>query len=167
MGAGTSTSPGVGRCRNEAAATLLATLALILALNPASAGAGSSVTINARIDDRAMSSATETRPILLSPRRPATLSVDLTNHGPDPVNVRVVRLEGRVVGLTFFAYDTAVGLNVPPGARGSRRFVIDLGGLAGQATGLIPGAVTLLDAERDVVAEQRGVIDVRGSLRSV
>lgn len=125
------------------------------------------VRVAATIDDAPVGRSTESRPIRLSPRRQATLSVEVTNDSAEPLDVRIVRLEGKVVGLTFFAYDTAVGLRVGPGQSGSRRFLLDMGGLDGQATGLIPGAVKLLDADRKVVAEQAGVVDVRGSLRSV
>lgn len=114
-----------------------------------------------------MEASTETRPIRLSPHRSSTLSIDLVNPGPAEVTVKIVRLEGRVAGLTFFAYDTNVGLTVPSGSTGSRRFELDLGGLDGQATGLIPGKVKLLDPDRREVASVAGVIDVRGSLWSV
>jgi len=91
----------------------------------------------------------------------------VTNTTSKAIDVRKVRLDGKVVGLTFFAYDTAVGLKVAPGETGSRRFLLDLAGLDGQATGLIPGAVKLLDADRHVVARQDGVVDVQGSLLSI
>ncbi|MDQ6728538.1 MAG: hypothetical protein M3066_20605 [Actinomycetota bacterium] len=124
-------------------------------------------TLTATVDGAPVGASSEARPIRLSPLRQATLAVEVVNGSSKPLDVRIVRLEGKVVGLTFFAYDTAVGLKVAPGETGTRRFLLDLGGLDGQATGLIPGAVKLLDADRHVVAEEGGVIDVRGSLRSV
>lgn len=123
--------------------------------------------ITATVDGKPVGASTEARPIRLSPRRQATLAVEVVNQTSKPLDVRTVRLEGKVVGLTFFAYDTSVGLRVAPGETGTRRFLLDMGGLDGQATGLIPGAVKLLDGDRHVVAQQGGVIDVRGSLRSV
>jgi hypothetical protein len=123
--------------------------------------------VTATVDGKPFGASTESRPIRLSPRRQATLAVEVVNDTSKPLDVRIVRLEGKVVGLTFFAYDTAVGLRVAPGETGTRRFLLDLGGLDGQATGLIPGAVKLLDGDRHVVAQQGGVVDVRGSLRSV
>lgn len=154
------------------AATALAGLSLAALLStaapsPAGASATAGARLTAEVDGVPVAGSTESRPIRLSPRRQVTLSVDLTNDATAPLEVRIVRLEGKVVGLTFFAYDTAVGLTVPPGQTGSRRFLLDLGGLDGQATGLIPGAVKLLDADRHVVAQQAAVVDVRGSLRSV
>jgi hypothetical protein len=121
----------------------------------------------AAIDDRDVSESTETRPITLVPAEPSVIAVDVTNSTSSAVLIKTVRIEGKVIGLTFFAYDTSVGMNLDPGASGSRRFALDLGGLDGQATGLIPGSVKLLDGDRRVVAEERAVFDVRGSLRSV
>ncbi|MFN2504420.1 MAG: hypothetical protein ABR540_09345 [Acidimicrobiales bacterium] len=154
----------------KAAAAVAALIAPVLlplsVLDPAGAAAGDA-RLSATIDGASVGAATEARPIRLSPRREATLAVEVTNNTSRALDIRIVRLEGKVVGLTFFAYDTAVGLKVGPGETGSRRFLLDLGGLEGQATGLIPGAVKVLDADRRVVAEQGGVVDVRGSLLSV
>lgn len=133
----------------------------------AASSAGAQVVVDAEIDGNPLVSSTETDPIELDPNAESVLAVMVDNRGEGPVTVRTVRLEGRVVGLTFFAYDTAVGLTVEPGEQGSRRFSLDLRGLDGQATGLIPGAVKLLDDDRREVASVSGVVDVRGSLRSV
>ncbi len=157
-----------GSLRHAAAAGLLASVPLLagVAPMPASAQAGR-VQVKATIDGAPIGSSTETRPIRLSPHDEAMLAVDVTNGTGRPLDIRTIRLEGKVLGLTFFAYDTAVGLEVAPGATGSRRFLLDLGGLDGQATGLIPGGVKLLDRDRRVVGEEGAVFDVRGSLRSV
>lgn len=159
----------MGSLRHAVAAGLTASvllLAAVVAPMPASAQAGR-VRVTATVDGAPIGSSTETRPIRLSPDDEATLAVDVTNGTGRPLDIRTIRLEGQVLGLTFFAYDTAVGLVVAPGATGSRRFLLDLGGLDGQATGLIPGAVKLLDGDRRVVGEEGGVLDVRGSLGSV
>jgi len=159
----------MGSLRHAVAAGLIASvllLAAVVAPMPASAQAGR-VRVTATVDGAPIGSSTETRPIRLSPDDEATLAVDVTNGTGRPLDIRTIRLEGKVLGLTFFAYDTAVGLVVAPGATGSRRFLLDLGGLDGQATGLIPGAVKLLDGDRRVVGEEGGVLDVRGSLSSV
>jgi hypothetical protein len=145
----------------------LAALVIVVSAFPRPAVATTSVTLDARVDGRPVREATETRPIRLDPDRPAVLSVEVVNPGSSVVTVRTVRLEGVVMGLTFFAYDTAVGMVVPAGGRSERRFELDLAGLGGQAIGLIPGSVTLLDADRDEVASEPVVVDVRGSLLSV
>lgn len=119
------------------------------------------------IDGRAVSSATEQRPIRLDPRRPATLRVRVTNAGGAPLEVATVRLHGQVMALSFFTYDTSVGVTVAPGATEERTFVVDLVGLGGQATGLIQGSASVLDPDRRTLASEPVVVDVRGSLRSV
>jgi hypothetical protein len=125
------------------------------------------VSLDVRIDGHRLADATETRPIRLDPRTRAVITVDVQNSRTQPVDVRVIRLEGRVVGLTFFAFDTSVGMVVPAGGEASRRFALDLTGLDGQAIGLIGGSVKLLDQGRHVVASVPVVVDVSGSLLSV
>lgn len=151
-----------------ALAGVVGAILVVAAGTPArAAGPTSGPRLEATIDGRPFGASTEARPIRLSPRRSANLTVKVTNPTSKAIDVRKVRLDGKVVGLTFFAYDTAVGLRVAPGETGSRHFLLDLAGLDGQATGLIPGAVKLLDADRHVVAEQDGVVDVQGSLLSI
>jgi hypothetical protein len=125
------------------------------------------VTVAARVDGQQLAASTQTHPLRLFPRHETLLDIDVTNNGETPIVVRAVRLEGQVVGLTFFADDTSVAMTVAPGDTGSRRFLIDLSALDGQATGLIPGAIKVLDSNRHVIGEETGVVDVRGSLRSV
>lgn len=134
---------------------------------PPAAGAADAVTMVATIDGRPASEATERRPIRLNPKRPATIDLRVTNAGSAAVEVATVRLQGQVMALTFFAYDTSVGMTVRPGATETRTFVIDLVGLGGQATGLIQGSVALLDPERHALTSEPMVVDVRGSMRSV
>jgi hypothetical protein len=140
---------------------------LSAAMSTPSAAQGQGVSVRASIDERAVEDSTESRPIRLAPKEPSLLSVEVDNRAGRAVTIKTVRLEGKVVGLTFFAYDTAVGFPLAAGATGSRRFILDLAGLDGQATGLIPGSVQLLDPDRRVVAEESAVFDVRGSLFSV
>ena len=134
---------------------------------PPPAGAAGPVRMAAWIDDRPVSEATERRPIRLSPKRPAVVRLEVSNAGSAPVEVRAIRLRGEVMALTFFAYDTSVGVVVAPGTTETRTFEIDLVGLGGQATGLIQGSVSVLDARRHTLASERVMVDVRGSVASV
>jgi hypothetical protein len=93
-----------------------------------------------------------------------TLAVD--NHGTAPLVVRAVRLDGRVLGLSFFTFSSRIDLVVPPGARRERVIDLDLGELGDQATGLIPGTLSLVGPDRAVISEQPLATDVRGSLLS-
>jgi hypothetical protein len=155
------------RSRSRLAAAVIVLLLAVLAgpVDPASGADG--VSLEAAIDGRLVAQSGERDPIRLRPKALATLDLRVTNTGSRAVEVRTVRLDGHVMGLTFFAYDTSVAFTVAPGATEARTFSLDLVGLGGQATGLIRGSVAVLDGERDTVASQRMVIDVRGSLRSV
>jgi hypothetical protein len=130
-------------------------------------GALDSVTIDAVIDGRPVGDSTEREPIQLRPQEPASLDLRVTNAGTAPVQVRTVRLQGEVMGLTFFAYDTSVSFTVAPGTTEDRSFALDLVGLKGQATGLIRGSVAVLDGTRRTLTSERMIVDVRGSLWSV
>jgi hypothetical protein len=156
---------GRGRLRSVFAALLAGVIPLALAAAPAAAAGG--VTVSASVDGQPLAHSSQSHPIRLSPTKPATLEVQVTNASGAEVDLRTVRLEGRVVGLTFFAYDTSVNLAVAAGQSATLRYSLDLAGLDGQATGLIPGSVRLLDAGRHVVASQSMVSDVRGSVKSV
>lgn len=106
-------------------------------------------------------------PLELESDEPVELTVVLTNSGDDPVFVRSVRLRSVVVGIPFVVYETRIDMEVEPGETGERTFQLDLLDLRGQATGLMPAGVELLDAERRQVAALPITIDVRGSFWSV
>lgn len=146
---------------------LLAVAAVTLASAAAPAGAADDVTVTASVDGTSLGAATEKHPIRLTPRRPAQVSFAVTNSGPTPLEVRRVRLSGRVMGLTFFAYDTSLVLTVPPGGTESRQYALDLTDLDGQATGLVIGALSVQDAPGTELGRVATVFDVRGSIRSV
>jgi len=141
-------------------------LVTLLSLTPP-AGAKLGLRVRASIDGRSLSSSSSAHPIRLHPDRPTILELTVTNDGDGPEIVQTVRLEGRVIGLTFYAYDTAVGLSVAPGTTEERRYSLDLSGLKGQATGLIPSHLKLLDQARHELASQSTLVDVRGSWHSV
>jgi hypothetical protein len=91
----------------------------------------------------------------------------VTNRGAAPATVRGVRLEGRALGLAFFAYDVSVGIEVAPGATEWRQVDLNIAGLKGQATGLLGASLELLGPQRQRLNTQSFVVDVRGSMRSV
>lgn len=126
-----------------------------------------SVDLQAEISGQDLSRANSNRPAELTPDEPVDVHLVVTNSGSEPVVVRSVRLEGSVLGLTFFNFETVVGLEVAPGAVEERTYPLDLVGLEGQATGLIPAELQLLDQDRSVLASEGFVADVRGSFRSV
>jgi hypothetical protein len=121
------------------------------------------------IDGHDVASADADHPLRLSPNQPAVIDVRLANPQSRnaPVLVRSLRFDGRVLGLAFFSYATRIDLVAPPGGSDERSFSIDLTGLDGQATGLIPARVQLIDPHGTAIATQGFVVDVRGSLWSV
>src|SRR5205085_11676223 len=89
------------------------------------------------------------------------------NHGTDPLTVRSANLNGRVIGLTFFSFETRIDLVVAPAATETRTFGFELVGLKGQATGLLPAHLDLLDTHRHVIAGTAFPTRVVGSITSV
>jgi hypothetical protein len=141
-------------------------LAAVLSLAPP-ASAKTGLSVRASIDGRALAGSSSAHPIRLHATRPTLLQLRVTNDGDGPEIIQTLRLEGRVIGLTFFAHDTAVGLSVAPGTTETRRYSLDLSSLEGQATGLIPTDLKLLDRGRHELASQSTLVDVRGSWHSV
>ncbi len=147
---------------------LLALPALVLVPTPVpSAGAAGSISMSARINGTNVANSTQQQPVHLSPDHSAVVSVKVANRGASRITVATVRVEGTVIGLTFFSYDTSVDLVVRAGQSASVHFALDTGGLGGQATGLIPGAVVLLNPQRGDIASVSMVTKVDGSLVSV
>ena len=60
------------------------------------------------------------------------------------LEIRSVRLEGRVIGMAFFSYSTRLDVVLPPGAQTARQFDVDITDLTGQATGKLPATVSLV-----------------------
>lgn len=141
----------------------LAAAAAMMTLAHAKGG----VELEATIEDHDVAESSDNQPVVLNPRGEPVLSVRVTNRGDRPVNIRTVRLEGVAIGLTFFAYDTSVGMRVRAGETEDRTFQMDLVGLEGQAVGLVRGKVSVLNKDRHTLAQVPMVVDVRGSLKSV
>ncbi|MBB4964648.1 hypothetical protein F4559_002007 [Saccharothrix violaceirubra] len=141
---------------------LLLFCGIFLGTAPAQAVTGA-VTANATVDGRPVGEDT----LLLDPAKTAKISVTVHNGTSDALHVKTIRLAGTALALTFFAYDTALPFDVPAGQSVTRSFVLDLADLDGQATGLLPTELSLLDGERDAIAVIDTTGDVRGSAWSV
>src|SRR5438552_2741777 len=76
------------------------------------AAASGGVTISAVINGVNAKASTESYPASLSPNSPGAIDLTVTNNSDQPAQVRTVRLQGRVMGLVFYAYDTSVVLDV-------------------------------------------------------
>jgi len=103
----------------------------------------------------------------LRPDQQVIIDLGVTNNTTRDLPVRSINLNGKVMGLTFFSFETRIDLVVPPGATETRTFAIELVGLNGQATGLLPGSLDLLGVHRQVIASRGIATDVRGSLKSI
>ena len=160
-----STEPALARV--IAVAAIVVGLGFVLAVAAPPAGADSPVSLNTTIDGSSVADSTPSHPVVLRPDQAANIDIAVTNNSDSTVTVRGVRLTGIVIGLTFFAYQTSVDLDVAPGDSTHLRYSLDLTGLDGQATGLIPARVSVLGADHHVLASQAFVSDVRGSLDSV
>lgn len=106
-------------------------------------------------------------PVQLDPAEGALLELTLTNQSTEEVRIRSVRLDGKVMGLTMYNFTTRIDVVMPPNSSTTRTFDIDLIDLAGQATGLIPSRLQLLDEDRGVLQEEEFPADIRGSVNSV
>ncbi|MEV8443017.1 hypothetical protein AB0425_37030 [Actinosynnema sp. NPDC051121] len=141
---------------------LLLLCGIFLGVAPAQA-AGDAVTIDATVDGTPVGE----DELLLDPSGSSRISVTVHN-GTDTVrHVKTIRLSGTALALTFFSYDTTVPFDVPARQSVTRGFVLDLGQLGAQATGLLPTELEVLDTDRDVIASIDVTGDVRGSLWSV
>lgn len=141
-------------------------LGLLLLPLASASPASAEATLSATIGDRMVASTGGNRAVRLPTGR-IPLTLDITNRDSTPITASTVRFAGKVMGLTFFAYEASVDVRVAPGATESRRITLDLASLRGQATGLLPASITLLDADRNELAAQDLVVDVRGSVRSM
>ena len=119
------------------------------------------------IDGRNLDTVTRTDPLQLGTNDSARVQLDLTNKGSEELQIRSVRIEGQVIGMTFFSYTTRLDIVVPPGQQTQRRFDIDISDLSHQATGLLPTSAVLIGTDRKAVATKSFPVDVRGSAVSI
>ncbi|GAA3462513.1 hypothetical protein GCM10018963_45260 [Saccharothrix longispora] len=142
---------------------LAAAPAVSSAAHPSALPAGGTVTMRATVDGTPVGEDV----LVLDPTAASRISVTIHNGTDTVKHVKTVRLSGTALALTFFSYDTTVPFDVPPKQSVTRTFVLDLGQLAAQATGLLPTTLEVLDVRRDVIASVGATGDVRGSAWSV
>jgi hypothetical protein len=167
--------PGIG-VRRRLALSLLITVLATLAVPALAAGARAATPETAVSSDPAqwratinghdVSTSDANAPVPLRAGRDAQVVLSVTNPGPDSVTIRTLRLEGRVIGMSFFAFSTRIDLVVPGGSTQQRNIQLDLSDLGDQAVGLIPARLSLLAPDRTVIEQRSVTTDVRGSLRS-
>ena len=148
-------------------ALLVVAAATVFIGAPAAHADDAPVTMHATVDGHDVAIGARAEPIPLYPDKIVDVTVDVANHGKDPIEIATVQLVGRVLGLTFFSFATGVELTIAPGASGTVHYQLDLTDLRHQATGLIDTELIVRNHSRDTVAVVHMVADVRGSLFSV
>lgn len=151
----------------SASLILAAGVLLAVVATPAAGQAGATIAFNASIDGRAVDGSSVNDPIPLRAEDQITIVVAIENREETDLVVRGIRLDGQVLALTFFSYEARLDAVIPAGATETREFPVDLIDLGGQADGLIPSRLALLDADRQVLGSVAFPTDVRGSLLSV
>jgi hypothetical protein len=141
--------------------------AVLVTWVPPTAHAAASIDVHATLNGRDERSIDQNSPLHLNPDRLVRADLRITNRGTDPVTVRSANLNGRVMGLTFFSFETRLDWVLAPGVTESRMFGFELVGLKGQATGLLPAHLDVLDVHRHVMATQSFPTEVKGSITSV
>ena len=145
-------------------AALLVVLVAGVTLVPV-ASAADNVTFVVKIDGEDVSKSNGSNPVAIDGEVPLEVTID--NGTSKPVTVNAVRLIGRSVGATVFSSEIAIGAQLDPGETQTRTIQLDLRGITDQANGLFEGEVQLLDPDRNVIASEDAVWDVRGSMTSL
>ena len=91
------------------------------------------------------------------------LQLVVTNRQDEDVVVRTVRVEGRVLGMTFFDYASRVDRTVAAGDSEDLSLPLDVSELGEQATGLLPARLTLTGEDRRTLYEDPFAVEVEGS----
>jgi hypothetical protein len=105
--------------------------------------------------------------VQLVPGERAQVTVVIQNRGEDPLSIPYVRLEGSVLGLSFYVFTTRVDFEVPAGAEEELHYELDLLDLDDQARGLIPSRLVLLDDAGNELGAKDFRVDVAGKFTSV
>lgn len=157
----------VSAVRARVVAVAVAVMVILGVTAGSAAATPSAVGVKARINGRDIASINQNRPVRLRPDQQVIIDLTVTNNSARNLSVRSVNLNGVVLGLTFFAFETRIDLLVAPGATETTSFAVELIGLNGQATGLLPANLQLLGEHRNVISRRGFATDVRGSMQSV
>jgi len=146
---------------------VLAGLAAVGLRAPVAGAVASGVSFSAVVNGQPAVTSSDAHPAQLYPSRLAEVRITVSNTGNSTVHIASVRLEGQVLSLPLFSYDTAVELAVAPGRTTSLAFPVSMSGVGSQATGLVVATLTLIGPNGEEVASQPLVTDVHGSLHSL
>ncbi len=124
------------------------------------------VTIEGSVDGRSVAGAGSNDPVTIHPFRRTEVELTVNNGTDATVGISRARLFGRAFGVTFVAYDALVDASVPAHGSTVIEVPVEFVDLDRQATGLLPGGLAVYGEEREPLAEEQFVIDVRGSATS-
>jgi len=122
-----------------------------------------SVVVNGQL----ASTSSDAHPAQIHPAKPVEVRISIPGSQSSTLRIATVRIEGDVLDLPLFSYDTAVDLVVPPHHSKSLSFPVNMNGVGSQATGLVVATVTLLSPRGTVVGAQSVVTNVHGSISSL
>lgn len=145
---------------------LLGVLVLAMLLPSRPVDAVSTIEVEAQLGGRDVATADSADPIRIEPREEVPLELTIRNLGDEVEQVRYVRLEGKALGLTFLTYDLGVRTTLDPGERATVETALDFFDLDNQATGYLGTSLRVYDLNRQLLGEQRFVVDVRGRATS-
>jgi hypothetical protein len=158
---------GLVRLARGGTAVTIAILAGTLLHTPSAGAATAGPTLAVTVNGQSAATSSDARPAQILPNQLTQVTIKVTNRQGSTVRVTSVRLEGDVLGLPLFSYDSAVDLVVPTGATRSLRFPVSVNGIGSQATGLVVVTVTLLGPSGGALASQSLVTKVHGSIKSI
>jgi hypothetical protein len=149
----------------------LAALAVAAVVLGSVAGCGSDapeevLRVDGRLDEVRLEEATASSPARLDPTATTVLVLSMANLSDEDVEVRHVRLEGELLGLTFLTYDVRVRAEVPAGEARSVEVPLEFFDLDRQAHGYLRAHVRLYDEERARLSSDEFAVDVRGRVVS-
>jgi hypothetical protein len=149
------------------AAAITMAAAVVIACPPGAVAAeDGELAWTATIDGRRVDRIDGSSPLPLGAEQPTTVELNLTNNDEEPLVVSSLRLQGRVLGMAFFTYAVRMDLEIAAGDSVERRVDLYLDDVTDQAVGLIPTEFELLDANREIIADEDFPVDVHGSLWS-
>jgi len=150
-----------------ATAAVLAMLVTSAWHTPFAGAATNAVSFSVAMNGQPAATSSDAHPAQVYPAKVSHLHIRVSNNGGAALHISTVRLEGQVVGLPLFSFDTGVNLVVPPGQTKSLTFPVILTSVGSQATGLIVATITLLGTSGSGLASQTLVTNIHGSLVSV
>jgi hypothetical protein len=159
-------SPRISALIRWAGALALGSLSVV-SLGLSSASATSDVTFSAVVSGQPVLLSTDAHPAKISPTKPTPIRVTVKNGGTTTLHVASVRLQGQVLNLPLFSYNTAVGLVVRPGQTKTLLFYVDTTSIGSQATGLVGSTISLLTHDGTEIASHPLVVQVNGELHSL